>query len=158
MSDANIRITGIDATIKRLERVGGSFGNSLLKGAIYLRGVLATYPPAKRITRKSVYGSSFKTDRQRRWFFASLNDGSLTLPYRRSRNLGHRWTAKLQNDRNAIVGNNAPYARWVMDEDKPQSKFMAAVGWKTAQAQARREKEKVIKLVEADLKARLRRM
>ena len=127
MADASIRITGIGTTIKRLEKVGGSFGNSLLKGAIYLRGVLATYPPRRIPSR-----------------------------YVRTRNLGHRWTAKLVNDRNAIVGNNATYARWVMDEEK-QTRVMKARDWIPAQVQAQREKNKIIDGIRRDIQAQLRR-
>lgn len=152
----NIRITGIGDTIKRLEALGGSFGDSLLKGAIYLRGVIAEYPPSKRLTRRSVYGRSFVSERQRRWFFASLNDGSLQIPYRRTHNLGHRWTARKESERKAIVGNNASYARYVQDEDRPQALFMAAIGWRTAQSVTRAEKEKVVREIKRDVQAQLR--
>lgn len=123
---SNIKITGIDSTIARVQRAGGNFGSSLLKGAIYLRGVLATYPP-RRIPSK----------------------------YVRTRNLGHRWAAQAQSDTRARVGNNTPYARYVMD-DAFQTRAIKLRDWKTVQEHARRERNEVIRIVKADLLAQVR--
>lgn len=158
MANANIRITGIDETVAKVRRLGGSTRGSVLKGAVYLRGVLSKYPERKRLTRKQVYGQTFQSRRQRNFFFAALRDGRIQVPYVRTRNLGHRWAVKAESDTRARVGNNAPYARQVMDEDYPQSKFMQALGWKTAQAVARAERANVIRLIAADLKAQLRQL
>lgn len=123
---SNIKITGIDSTIARVQRAGGNFSSSLLKGAIYLRGVLATYPP-RRIPSK----------------------------YVRTRTLGQRWAAKVESDTRARVGNNVPYARYVMD-DAFQSLAMKRRDWKTVQEHARRERKEVIRIVKADLLAQAR--
>jgi len=101
--------------------------------------------------------SPFKTARQHGWFFASLRDGGLRVPYVRTRTLGHKWTIKVITPTHVRVGNNAPYGHIVMDEDLPQSKLMQALGWLTVQAIARRERANVIRAVAADLKARLRK-
>ena len=48
----------------------------------YLLNVLKAYPPQRSITRKEAYGVSFFTEKQRRWFFANLDN--LQIPYHRT--------------------------------------------------------------------------
>lgn len=122
----SIKINGVEKTIARVQKVGGNFGTSLLKGAIYLRGVLATYPPRR-----------------------------IPSAYIRTRNLGHRWATSLENDTRAKVGNNAPYARYVMD-DAFQTNIMKQRDWKTVQEHARRERAEVVRIVKADLLAQIK--
>jgi hypothetical protein len=150
-----IRITGIDSTLRRVTSVSEQVTPALMKGAVYLRGVLSTYPPRRHITRKSVYGRAFKTIRQQRFFFAALADGRIRVPYVRTRTLGHKWAVKEQSPTHVRVGNNTPYGRIVMDEDLPQSKFMHALGWRTVQTIARVERANVIRIVAEDIKARI---
>lgn len=121
-------ITGLDETIAKLDKLGRSPKGSVLKGAIYLRGVLATYPP-RRIPSK----------------------------YVRTRNLGHRWTVKSISDVSALVGNNTPYARYVMD-DAFQTRIMKKRDWLTVQTHTRREQKEVTRIIEADLQALIRQV
>jgi hypothetical protein len=100
------------------------------------------YPAPNRLTRASVYGQTFASDKQRRWFFASLHDGSLTLPYRRSRNLGQSWAYEVRTPTLAIIGTNVGYARLVKDEGN-QSAYLAAVGWPTVQDDAAKAETRV---------------
>jgi hypothetical protein len=108
----------------------------------YLVNVLRSYPPQNYVTRKAAYGQTFFSDRQRRWFFASLHDGSLTLPYRRSRNLGQSWAYEVRTPTLAIIGTNVGYARLVKDEGH-QSAYLAAVGWPTVQDDAAKAEPRV---------------
>lgn len=121
-------ITGLDETIAKLDKLGRSPKGSVLKGAIYLRGVLATYPP-RRIPSK----------------------------YVRTRNLGHRWTVKSISDVSALVSNNTPYARYVMD-DAFQTRIMKKRDWLTVQTHTRREQKEVTRIIEADLQALIRQV
>lgn len=124
----NVKITGIDKTVANLRKLGATPKGSVLKGAVYLRGVVATYPP-RRIPSK----------------------------YVRTHNLGHRWTVKSLSDVRALVGNNAAYARYVMD-DVFQTRIMKLRDWLTVQTHAQRERKEVIRIIDADLKAQIRQM
>lgn len=96
------------------------------------------YPPRRNITRASVYGEPFVSDKQRRWFFAALRDGSLMVPRTRTMTLAKSWNegSGVQVEADRIVGtigsnaNLAPYNMYVQSSEK-QSMFMAALGWKT---------------------------
>lgn len=97
--------------------------------ALFIKGKAATYPPVRR--RKQ----PFKTDKQRRAFFAKLKDGEITVPYRRgsspgSERLAQRWTIEARDGGlSAVVGNNASYAPLVQSA-KAQS-FYHKGNWKT---------------------------
>jgi hypothetical protein len=153
MSETRINLDG--ATRKLAQAVDRqTLNDALMKGAVYLRGVLSTYPPRVHLTRRSVYGQAFQSDRQRKWFFWALRTGVIKVPYVRTRNLGHRWAVASEAYNQVRIGNNAPGAQYVMDADK-QSKFMSASGWPTVQAVAKRERAKVIEIIERELKARV---
>ena len=129
MSDITIHITGIQETLNRLNGTRTlALRGALNKAGIYIRGVAATYPPRR-----------------------------IPSAYVRTRTLGKRWAVKMESDTRVRVGNNTPYAPYVMD-DQLQTRVMKRRDWKTIGTIAREEKANVIKLVEADLKARLRRM
>lgn len=112
------------------------------------------YPPANRLARASVYGQTFASDRQRRWFFASMRDGSLTLPYRRSRALGQSWAYEVRTPTLAVIGTNIGYARLVKDEGR-QSAYLAAVGWPTVQDDATKAEPQVRAALDAAIKKAL---
>ena len=59
----------------------------------------------------------FKTDKQRRFFFAALREGRIEVPYRRTMTLGRRWTTEISGsglDLVGRVGNNTSYGPFVM--------------------------------------------
>ncbi len=119
--------------IKDLEQLKGLKAVLLAAGKT-LRDKLAEYPPQKSISRESVYGSSFKSDKQRRYFFYALKNSLITVPYDRG-NSGERfkasWAMAAENDGLTIViGNDTTYGPYLMDP-KQQSKMMAALGWPT---------------------------
>lgn len=131
-------------TLQRFDRVLPAVSSSLLAGAVHVKGKLSEYPPQNRPTRKSVYGTSFKSDRQRRWFFAA---GIFQTPYRRTRNLANRWAISSSMDGlTQIIGNNASYGHFVMG-DGTQSLYHRAVGWNTTGEIAERESDAVVRRV-----------
>ena len=117
---ATIRFEGLESLMGKIESLQQvrMIAAGIKTAALHIKGKIAQYPPVKRLTRASVYGSSFQTDKQRRYFFYALAKGKIEVPYRRgespgSRTLGRRWTiATSNNGLTAIVGNNAPYGRW----------------------------------------------
>jgi hypothetical protein len=56
----------------------------------------------------------FKTERQRKWFFAALADGTISVPYRRTGRLANSWLARQEGWSHWVLENSAPYAHWVV--------------------------------------------
>ena len=128
-----IEMKGLEQTLNRLAWEKGA-RMALPVAAKYVQGKAAQYPAVKRPPRKSVYGKTFQSDRQRRKVMAMLRQG--LWPYRRTGTLGRRWTMRVAPATlTAWVGNNTPYAPMVQDT-KGQSKYHQVVGWKTTQAVA----------------------
>ena len=94
----------------------------------YLINVLKLYPPQKSVSRRQAYGVTFFTEKQRRWFFASLKDGSLEIPYRRTQTLANGWK-QVGSGESSIIANETPYAALVMGAGE-QSRHAVAIGWK----------------------------
>jgi hypothetical protein len=163
MADEMIRIEGLQELIKLvtdLEQLK-PIKASLKAAGLYLKGRVAVYPAQTRPTRESVYGSSFKTEKQRRFFFAALKKGEIDVPYRRgassgSETFGRRWTVGTTNNGlRVMVGNNASYGPLLMDEEK-QSLYARAVGWRTVQAIMKEERDKVTEIVADGLQRAIR--
>ena len=81
---------------------------------------ITNYPP--RMYRPQ----PFKTAAQRRWFFANLRDGTLTVPYERTYRLRAGWMVAATAT-GAEVYNPTPYAGIVQGE--PQSGYFQGKGW-----------------------------
>ena len=159
---ANIKIEGMDELLKKLDAIP-AIQAAVKSAAIYVKGKIAKYPPSPKsqgVTRAGVYGSSFASDKQRRWFFANLRDGSLDVPYRRgysgsSEALGRSWTKKyFNNGLSAHVGNDSTYGALVQDREQ-QSLFHKATGWLTAQDVEEKESDAVNDIIRDYLEAHL---
>lgn len=94
----------------------------------YLLNVYRAYPPYNYVSRKAAYGVTFFTDKQRRWFFAALKSGELSIPYRRTQTLRRGWHQIGQGE-NSLLVNETPYAAWMMGPGE-QSRHAIAMGWK----------------------------
>lgn len=143
-SYALMQITVNDGDVRRLlaRLESGEPAKAGLKAmGGYLRGKLRAYPPKRGAgpSRASVYGQPFVSEKQRRWFFAALKDGSLSLPYRRSSHLAKRWGQSEEDGGwTQVVGNDATYAPWVVGNES-QSLYMKAMGWSTTADVVERE-------------------
>jgi hypothetical protein len=84
------------------------------------------------VTRKSVYGETFKSDKQRRYFFAALRDGRIQVPYHRRGKAGGIQSTWNMEGRGAkvTITNRDPVSVWLYD-NKRQSLFMGwmGIGW-----------------------------
>ncbi len=139
-----------DFTLNLLARSDG--GRALLRkasmaGALTALSFIKPYPEKNRPSRSSVYGQTWKSAKQRRYFFFALRKGIIQVPYRRglspgSQRLGRSWTAKQVDDTSVAIGTNVSYARMVKDEGA-QTKYMKAVGWTTIQQDLERGKREV---------------
>lgn len=119
---------------------------------LYVKGKLAQYPQAKRLTRAEVYGETFRTAKQRRAFFAKLKSGEIEVPYHRgespsSQRFKARWALAAENGGvTAVVGNNATYGRLLMDPQL-QSVYANRVGWRTTDAVVDEERAEVLRII-----------
>lgn len=142
-----ITLNGLTPFLVSLAEMSNPVGlQAVVKAAaVDLQTKLKKYPPRNSPSRASVYGTAFKTDKQRRWFFAA------GMPrYTRTSRLRNSWTVEMQGNTTAIIGTNMGYAGWVMQEGK-QSQYMAAVGWKTAESTVQENEAAVLQTIEDEL-------
>lgn len=134
MSDfIGVDITGIEQIKAKLDAMPEAVADAGVEAANeYLRGVLQRYPPQKDVTRASAYpevGGWF-SDRQRRWFFANLREGNISVPYVRTNRLSNAWKLYGQG-KTQIIANESPGAQYVQGVWKgEQSRHENKVGWK----------------------------
>ena len=156
-----VRIEGVDNLVSKLRILGKLqvVRAYMQAGAQYIKGKLETLPSQKRITRTEVYGQPFQSDRQRRFFFAALNEGTIEVPYHRgespsSEAMNRSWTT-VESDEGLTqtIGNDTTYGHWVMGDD--QSLFMQAMGWKKASDIADEESDHIIEKVKNGLEAEI---
>jgi hypothetical protein len=155
MADIFIVIDGVDDLLAKFANLIPIVNTAMLAGGEDVKGAIAQYPQQTHITRKSVYGTSFKTDRQRRWFFAV---GIHQTPYQRTGQLGQGWNVQNPQPLTVVVGNQAPHAGYVQggaQDNPPQSLYHKAQGWKTTDAVAEEKNEavtqKVARAIEASI-------
>lgn len=130
-----------------------------MAGALTALSFIKPYPEANRPSRSSVYGQTWKSEKQRRYFFFALRKGVIQVPYRRglspgSQRLGRSWTAKAINDTSVAIGTNVTYARMVKDEGQ-QTKYMKAVGWTTIQQDIQRGRRATLNAMNAAIRKAL---
>lgn len=87
---------------------------------------LRHYAPWKKVTRKSVYGSSFFSDKQRRAFFAKLKSGEINVPYTRTGAQGKGWKI-VGTSTNIRLANSDKSVKFT----RGQTRLHARMGWQT---------------------------
>ena len=124
-----------------------SFRNSKVAGvearglsvSVKVPGAPGEYPG------KSAGKMTFVSDKQRRFFFAALREGTIQVPYRRTGTLGRKWTSKVtftDDDVMGFVGNNTPYAPLVQGFDT-QARIHAG-NWQTEQDVANESRDEIM--------------
>lgn len=128
----NVTITLDHATLQRvlsaLEELGGAppadlvalVGDAVARDGVMKRVI--NYPP---MIRKA---QPFVSDKQRRWFFANLRSGALSVPYERTYRLQRGWQP-FRTSTGAEVRNDVPYAGMVMGSKGDQSSYFAGKSW-----------------------------
>jgi hypothetical protein len=131
-----IELQGVEKLNGKLRRLINlqAYRHGLTAAAVHVKGQIATYPKVRRGPQP------FKTDKQRRGFFAKLKAGEIEVPYRRgispnSQRLDAKWFISMLSDLRASIVNTATYARLVHDRTQ-QSRYHEETGWKTAQGVA----------------------
>jgi len=139
-----IRINGMSEALRKINVLlkKQAVVRGVQKAAVFVKGEIAEYPPVKRLSRRQVYGETFASDKQRRFFFAALRDHKIDVPYRRgispgSERHGQSWTVRPEKGGlRAVIGSDTSYGRRLQDAPK-MSLYAAAVGWKPVQEIAR---------------------
>ena len=87
--------------------------------------------PYKFVTRKSAYGFSFFTDKQRRWFFWALKTGKIDPGSgKRTGESTAAWKAVPRNDGYRFtIQNNTAGGYWTR-HDRKQARQLGKVGWR----------------------------
>jgi hypothetical protein len=126
-----IEIQGIPAVQAALAKAGSDATMHKCTQAVgeYMRGQLRKYPPYQYVSRARAYGKPFQSDKQRRWFFAALRSGELTLPYRRTDKLKAGWKLTWFGANDLYLTNDVEYAHFV--QESPQARMMTYIGWRT---------------------------
>ena len=160
MSDEliGIDIEGLDLVMKALERVPLEVKNAAIDDvADYLLNVLRTYPAQKRVTRRQAYGQTFQSDKQRRFFFAALKSGEITVPHKRTQALRRNWKI-IGKSEGAIIVNDTAYAKYVHgSEVGQQANMMRIIGWKTLPQIIRERAGRIQEKLQAAVKKGLKR-
>ena len=137
-----IEIKGIDELERKLGRLASV---EILKlpteqglGLLFARTQIYP-PPAHRKMR-------WKTEKQRRWFFANLHKGKIQVPYRRRKSggLAGRWAKKVKVEKGTVIGilsNRISYGPWVMGPHD-QAAYHKGV-WPTTKDIARLEEKHI---------------
>lgn len=103
-----IRVEGAEELIGKLtkldqmERVKAE----VMSAGRFLQGKLKQYPRKAYVPNRLIATS----DRVRRGFFYHLKKGDISVPYRRTGDLGKKWTVQARRSGwEAVIGNNLPY-------------------------------------------------
>lgn len=147
----NVKISGIEQPVIRLNQLqsGEPMRRGLMAGGVYLRGKWAIYPPERHGPQP------FKTDAQRRAFFAKLRAGAIIVPYPRgtapnSQRTSTRWGEVMQGN-SVIVGNSANNAPLLYSKSQ-QSMYHKQTGWKTDEQIWNQEKAATRAVIVAEVK------
>lgn len=152
-----IDVTGLKEINDKLNRLPNEAVDAGTDNANeYLLNVMQTYPPKKSVTRKAAYGVTFFSDKQRRWFFANLNKGTIDVPYNRTQGLAQSWKI-VGSGRNSFLANEAPAAPYVIG-DNTQSRHEAMVGWKTVGEQVKGRMTEIVRRFDAGVKKAIRQL
>jgi len=123
MADADLDITGLKEAAALIgQDLTVPLGAALFAIALEAQGRIAPYPAASHKPQ------AFKTAKQRRGFFAKLRSGQISVPYRRSGQLGSKWIAD-GGGAQIRLRNTAGYAGLVHSE-KGQASYHRGT-WKT---------------------------
>lgn len=149
-------IQGLDKLVRKIETLAEmkAVAGALLAAGAHISGQMKIYPPANRPTRKSVYGKSFVSDRQRRYFFWAKRKGLIQVPYRRgqspgSRNLKQQWTvAANESGLRVEIANSTPYGPLVQGQGR-QTLYAKAIGWQTDAQVLERERPRVVQYLKS---------
>jgi hypothetical protein len=128
----DFKISGMDRIVDRLKKLPDAVGDAGVEQASkYVLNVLVNkeIPPYRHVTRAQAYGSTFSSDKQRRFFFAALRDGRIVVPYqRRGKSGGVQSAWEIHGSgKQVTITNGDPGAKWIYSE--MQANLNRMIGW-----------------------------
>lgn len=152
-----VEVRGIDALQRKLDHLPPVVQDEITDAvSIYLMDVLRTYPPQKSIRRKTAYGVTFFTAKQRRWFFAALRSGELSIPYRRTGETRRGWK-QIGKGASSILANETQGAYFSHDNDR-QARLNKLVGWSTIAEVVDSRKDRILRVAYGALKRAMKKV
>jgi hypothetical protein len=126
-----ITVTNIDKWVAFLKTV--PVGAKKIAARVFTQFMVAvltlkSYPEYRYVTRKSAYGYTFKSAKQRRWFWA--NGGPAMIGNHRTGAIGNGWQMSGGGNDRYTITNNVPGVGYVMGNQ--QANQPRLVGWRTA--------------------------
>lgn len=151
MADAYVRIEGLEALMRAVDELAAMrvVRDTMETAVERVRTQIAVYPPPP-----SNYRMVWKSERQRRWFFAALRSGQISVPYRRTGTLGRRWTTAVTvspAEIRGVVGNVTAYGPFVQSQESQANVHQGR--WRTAERVAQEMEPAIQDLFEARLSA-----
>lgn len=152
---STIQIEGLDRLLAKLGRLESL--NALeppMHGATQIiEAEGQNYPPASH--KKMVW----KSQKQRRWFFAALRSGKLHVPYRRRESAGHAggWNSRVTVTSSQIIGvvtNVVPGGAWVRHPTQQAAYHKGT--WPTTDDMLAKNKQKIEALFRSAIDKALR--
>lgn len=152
MSDVAVEILGLRELMQEVnELIAFKVVRDTMEVAVErVRTQIAVYPSPP----SSGYHMVFKSDKQRRFFFAALRDGRITVPYRRTGTLGRRWTTSVSNsglDIRGEVGNVTNYGPFVQSAESQAPIHQGR--WRTAERVVEEMEPQIQDLFESRIQA-----
>lgn len=130
----SVEVKGLEQLLPKIASLPDALKEEVITTAgEYALEVVKEYPPQNYITRAEAYpdapaGPGWFSDRQRRWFFAALASGEISIPYQRTNTLKDSWVLSIASS-HALLYNGAPYAPYVLGYAF-QSRHEKKVGWR----------------------------
>ena len=159
---ANDSFIGID--VKGIEELKAKFAKLGPEGqglvvddvSLFLINLFKQYPPEKRVSRKAAYGVSFFSDKQRRFFFAALKSGEISVPYKRTQGFRKGWK-QVGKGKDSLIVNETEYGKFLMG-DGEQSRHALMIGWNSMQKTIDDHKEKMLEKADAAIKKAIKKV
>lgn len=130
MPDIKLTVTGLDEAMRllnlQLQQAAQTIGVAVAEAT---RNEVSPYPGARRARQP------FQSDKSRRYFFAALRSGAITVPYRRDGLIGRSWQV-WPTGTGAELTNNARGVDWV--HSATWQAWYHKGNWETDEAAARR--------------------
>jgi hypothetical protein len=159
MSDfVGVDIQGLPEVQRMLKNMPPEVQDAAVDAASqYLLDSLRQQPTPRHVARATAYpevGGWF-SEKQRRWFFANLNDGTIQTPYRRTQALRRGWK-KYGKGKDTLVANETEGAFFAHD-DRRQARQLGLVGWQKIGVIISDRMDRMIKAAEGAAKRAMRK-
>lgn len=154
-----LEVTGIRELQAKLKALPPEYQDAITDDVLaYLKEVFVKYPSYKYVARRTAYpevGGWF-SEKQRKFVMASIRQGTIKIPYRRSQTLSRGWKVHGRG-RSSFLANETGYAHLVMG-DNTQERGARARGWSMISQIISDRMPRIIEKADAALKKAIKRL